>query len=321
MSWQASTRGAAQRLGIDPRYLRRARWLAKAGAVRSVGARIGPNLRYVLLDPEPHNFTYELLNEDELAAWVASLTGSPVAGAAELLAEAREDDALAQRLVGATSNHWLWTKASPPLGKRRAWYALARTLKPALVVETGVHDGLGSLVLLRALERNAADGHPGRLVSFDVNPAAGWIVGSDPLWELRIEATATGLAPVLERHGPLGLFIHDSLHTYENERFELHAAAAHLSPAGVLVSDNAHATRAFEDTCADLGLECRLFRERPAGHFYTGGVMGGARRRSWCAPDRLDGSRLIRSHARPTGQPLPHALRGGGRHPGADDPG
>jgi hypothetical protein len=36
------------------------------------------------------------------------------------------------------------------------------------VVETAIQEGLGSAVLLRALERNAEEGSSGELISFDV---------------------------------------------------------------------------------------------------------------------------------------------------------
>src|SRR5262249_29985791 len=152
-SWQAAARGAARRLGLDPRYVRRLRWLHKAAGVRRVGAPLGSNLGYVLLDPEPDNYTYELANEDELCAWVAAVAGADRGRVAALFAEPHADTELAARLSRATAGHWWWTKRCPPFGKRVAWYALVRLLSPSLVVETGVHDGLGSLLLLRGLER------------------------------------------------------------------------------------------------------------------------------------------------------------------------
>jgi hypothetical protein len=274
MSWQATARAAVQRVGVDPRYLRRLRWIAKAGAIRSVGAPLRSNLRFALLDPEPANFTYELANEGELAEWVAAAASCERAHADRLLQEVRSDEVLARRLDRATARRWLWAKRRPPYGKRAGWYAIARITKPRLIVETGVHDGLGSLLLLRALERNSEEGAHGRLTSFDVNPAAGWLVGSHPLWELRIEPAREGLAQALAAGPPVGMFIHDSLHTYENERFELRAAAAHLGPGGVLVSDNAHGTTAFAETCAESGLQSAVFYERSRGHFYPGGAVG-----------------------------------------------
>jgi hypothetical protein len=284
MSWHATARRAAQRIGLEPRYLRRLRWISKARSARRVRAPLRANLRYVLSDPEPDNFTYELANEPELAAWVQAVSSGEPDQIDGLFAEARADPVLAERVRSATARRWWWSKRSPPFGKRLGWYALTRVLRPALIVETGVHDGLGSLVLLRALERNAEEGAPGRLVSFDINRAAGWMVGPHPLWEFRIESTQAGLDTVLDGGPPVGLFIHDSLHTYENERYELRTAASHLAPAGVLISDNAHATRALSDTCEEFGLQMFAFHERPLHHFYTGGVMGAGRRPPRPAP-------------------------------------
>lgn len=245
--------------------------------MRRAGARIRRNLGYVVADCEPDNFTYELSNQGELASWVAEVTGCPEGQVGAMIAEARADRVLAERLRRATAGRWWWTKPSPPFGKRLAWYALVRLSKPTLVIETGVHDGLGSLVLLRALERNLDEGDRGRLVSFDINPAAGWIVGSHPLWELRLEAAVAGLPDVLSPGRELGIFIHDSLHTYENERAELALAASQLAPHGVLISDNAHASSALADTCRELGLRYFQFQERPRGHFYGGGAIGAGR--------------------------------------------
>ncbi len=278
MSWHASGRVAAQKVGLDPRYVRRWRWITKAGAVRRSGGAVRDNLAFVLADPEPDNFTYELANESELAAWVGNVCGGRAAEAQQVMAEAREDPLLRDRVRRAAAGRWWWSKPEPPFGKRLGWYAIARLVRPRLIVETGVHDGLGSLLLLRALELNAQQGADGRLVSFDVNPAAGWLVGADPRWELRIESSRAGLPAVLNRQVPVGMFIHDSLHTYENERWELATVAPRLAAGGVLISDNAHVTRALAETCASFGFEYHEFAERPAGHFYPGGAVGAGRR-------------------------------------------
>jgi hypothetical protein len=277
VSWQASARERVQRLGLDPRYARRLRWIGKARSVHGVRAPLLPNLGFILTDPEPANFTYELANEPELAAWVADLFGCAVSDVEALFAEVHGDTELSARLRRATAGHWWWSKPAPPFGKRLAWYAIVRLGRPELVIETGVHDGLGSLMLLRALERNRADGAGGELVSFDVNPATGWLVGAHPLWELRLEPSRPGLEAVLAARPHVGLFIHDSLHTYENERYELRTAAERLAPGGVLVSDNAHGTRALDDTCREFGLRYTEFQERPRGHFYPGGIVGAGR--------------------------------------------
>jgi Methyltransferase domain len=276
MSWQVRAREAGQRLGLDSRYARRLRWIHKARVLRRDQAALRHNLRYVLLDPEPDNFTYELANEHELIEWTAGVARCPRELASGYFAEPRADRELAARLRRGTAGRWLWSKLEPPYGKRLAWYALARALQPRLVIETGVHDGLGSLLLLRALERNES---PGRLVSFDINPVAGWLVGAHPRWELRLEPSSGGLPTVLADGSQVGLFIHDSAHTYENERRELALAADHLAPDGVLLSDDAQVTRALAELCEQRGLAYFEVRERPLDHFYPGGSLGAGRAR------------------------------------------
>jgi len=277
--WQANARAVAQRLGADPRYVRRLRWLHKADAVRRNGGRLRDHLGFVVWDPEPDNFTFDIANLDDLAAWVAEVTGCPSDVARGRVGEPASDPELRDRLRQATGAHRLWTKAEPPFGKRLGWYAVARTLTPRLIVETGVHDGLGSLLLLRALERNAADGAPGRLVSFDVNPAAGWLVGSHPCWEMRIESSAVGLAGVLRAEPGLDLYVYDGWHDRDAERRDLEVALDHLAPTGVLISDDAQTTHALAELAADRSLCYAEFHEVPVNHFHPGATLGAARRR------------------------------------------
>jgi hypothetical protein len=280
--WQATARQLAQRVGIDPRYLRRVRWLHKANAVRRNRASVWRNLRFVLLDPEPDNFTFEIANQHELAGWVAAVTGCEAPTAAEFVAEPACDELLRDRVLAATAGRPLWTKRSPPFGKRVGWYALARALHPRLAIEVGVHDGLGSLALLRALERNRDEGRPGRLISFDINPSAGWLVGPHPLWELRIQSSPNGLAELAHDGLELDLFIYDGWHSAEPERADLVAAERQLTPGGVIVSDDAQVTGALARFC-DRELpgtfDYHEFHELPRGHFHPGSVLAAARAR------------------------------------------
>lgn len=59
-----------------------------------------------------------------------------------------------------------------------------RLAKPSRVIEAGIHDGIGSLVLLAALERTRGECAPGELVSTDVDDTAGRIVGQDTYYLL-----------------------------------------------------------------------------------------------------------------------------------------
>lgn len=234
--------------------------------------------RFVLASPEPHNFTFEIANFDELARWAASVTGAPAQRAQAVLAEAATDPVLAARVRAGTRGRWWWSTRAPAFGKRLGWYALTRMLAPRLAIEVGVDDGLGSLLLLRALERNEDEGRPGRLVSFEVNPVGGWLVGEHRLWDLRIESSRVGLAPLLEQAGEVDLFIYDGWHSYQAERADLDDAFRRLGPEGVLVSDDSQVTRALPELCREQGLELFEFHELPLNHFHPGAVLAAGRR-------------------------------------------
>ena len=278
LPWQAAARGAIQRVGLDPRYVRRLRWFHKARSVRRSGKSARRNWRFVLTSPEPDNYTYEIANEPDLATWAATVIGCDLDLARTFVDEPHRDGALIARLRSATAGRWLWTKRLPPFGKRVGWYAVVRGLRPRLVIEIGAHDGLGSLLLLRALELNQAEGWPGRLVSFDVNRTAGWLVGDHPLWHLRLQSSQDGMGQVLAASGPLDVFIYDGWHTYDAEYADLRTAAAHLSPQGALLSDDAQVTRALRDLCQNLGFGYLEFQEVPVEHFYPGAVLAAGRR-------------------------------------------
>jgi hypothetical protein len=260
------------------RAFNRFRWISKRRLLKQYAgegsASYAQRLLYVLKDPELDNFTYELENHDELAAYVADACGSTVDQARAYIEEAAADEELRRRLVARLRTRWD-RKGTPLYGRRLGWYALVRLRRPELIVETGIHDGLGSALLLRALERNEAEGAPGRLLSVDVDAAAGWLV-DDALrarWEPVYESTFTALPRVLEGR-EVGMLLHDSDHTYDCERFEFTQAVEHRAPQLTLVSDNAHATSALRDICAEAGVAYHFFRERPRAHFYPGGGIG-----------------------------------------------
>src|SRR5258707_342579 len=65
----------------------------------------------------------------------------------------------------------------------------------------------------------------------------------------RIGSSVTELAAM--RDG--GLFLHDSLHTYDYEARELAAVAPNLRPDAIILSDNAHDSAALSDWAERTG--------------------------------------------------------------------
>ncbi len=272
MSLRDSVKNRMPGLAARIRRMGRFRFLLKARRVREEGARFREDpvnvARFVLLDPETHSYSYELGNREELVAFCASLLDIPPSDAAAYLAETDGDPELGARLRRRTLLR-IDAKWRLPLGNRLLWYVVARAVKPRLVVETGIFDGLGSLMLLRALERNAADGVDGRLVSVDLDPEAGWIVPERlrGRWEPVFGDILTDLEPAL-RGREVDMLIHDSVHEEGFQRFEFGLALANAADPLYLVDCSGLMLPVLRELSEERDGRHAYFLERPARHFY-----------------------------------------------------
>jgi hypothetical protein len=129
------------------------------------------------------------------------------------------------------------------------WCVVAH-LRPERVVETGVAHGLTSRIILEGLERN----RKGRLWSIDLpavdsalHPQIGVAVPRHlrSRWTFLSGTSRDQLPPLLAELGEIDLFVHDSLHTGRNQRFELELAWAHTRPGGAVVIDDIDQSLAF----------------------------------------------------------------------------
>jgi hypothetical protein len=135
-------------------------------------------------------------------------------------------------------------------GLARAIWCLVRVLRPNHVVETGVGHGVTSRVILEALQRNGT----GQLWSIDRPPLERQLEGHIGLavgdkfkdrWTLLRGSSRRVLPGLLDRLGKIDLFVHDSLHTARNVRFEVDHAWDALSDGGAIVIDDIDANPAF----------------------------------------------------------------------------
>jgi Methyltransferase domain len=138
------------------------------------------------------------------------------------------------------------------------------------VVETGVARGVSSAFILDALERNGT----GRLWSIDLPPVSpdwgnqtGIAVPPEVRhrWTYVRGAARRRLPGVIAECGPVGLFVHDGLHTTENVLFELRTVWPHVEPTGLVVVDDADHNDAVVTFAGQIGVEPTLVREPVKG--------------------------------------------------------
>lgn len=132
----------------------------------------------------------------------------------------------------------------------RAIWCLVRHLRPKVIVETGVGHGVTSRCILEAIAKNG-EGH---LWSIDLPPIerhlrqhVGMAVPArcSGNWTLIKGSSRLHLPKLLSQLGEVDLFIHDSLHTERNVRFELDLTWTSLKQGGAIVVDDIDANWGF----------------------------------------------------------------------------
>ena len=239
--------------------------------------RIKPAFRWLFDSRETSNFTYDLSPHCKLylADMLSVATGCGREALREYIAELEGDAELRETIVRQAEAlpRYLNVDPSAKYGRRVGWYALARALKPRIVVETGVDKGLGSTVLCAALRRNAQEGHPGRYFGTDLNPSAGALL-TGPYSDVGTVLYGDSIESLKKLGQSIDLFINDSDHSAEYERREYQTIFPMLSSGGIIVGDNAHATEELAKFSSETGRGFLFWREEPLDHWYLGAGIG-----------------------------------------------
>jgi len=151
-------------------------------------------------------------------------------------------------------------------------YVICRFLRPDVVIETGVANGVSSLIILNALHMN----NKGLLYSIDVPDSSilpsrkdvGWLVPQKfrDRWKLIFGRSSEILPPLLNETKNVDVFFHDSEHTYNNMIYEYRTVWPFIRKGGILLSDDIiRFGKAFQHFTSQV--------KRPAYAFYRIGAV------------------------------------------------
>ncbi|MFO1492815.1 MAG: class I SAM-dependent methyltransferase [Kiritimatiellia bacterium] len=233
--------------------------------------------KWVFTSREIFNYTYDLtpMNRRYLASFLAAATGAAPETFETYFRELEEDAGLRDHVAGLARSSEERFQADPcaRYGRRIAWYALVRWLKPRVVLETGVDKGLGACVIAAALLRNRREGRPGRYLGTDINPKAGYLLTApyDSTGEIRYGDSIDSIGRLDLQ---VDLYINDSDHSAAYEAREYAAMMPRLAPSSFIIGDNAHVTEELSRFCRATGRNFLYFQEKPLGHWYPGGGIG-----------------------------------------------
>jgi len=246
-------------------------------ALRHLAGPFGNLTLWLFRSREIANFTYDLTahNKRYLASLIADVTGRDYEEVVGYVRELESDEALKQHVKAMTARSR--TKhvadAEARFGRRLGWYALARAIKPRIIVETGVDKGLGACVLTAALKKNREEGAAGYYYGTDINPGAGYLLSGDYRKFGKI-LYGDSIESLRSLNQTIDLFVNDSDHSSEYEAREYETVSDKPSPDAVILGDNAHRTDKLLCFALATGRRFVFFKEEPHRHWYPGAGIG-----------------------------------------------
>ncbi len=153
-------------------------------------------------------------------------------------------------------------------------YTICLTLKPTIVVETGVANGWSAAAILTAMEVN----NHGRLLSIDMpyprygnDEEVGLVVAPSlrSRWNLIRKSDREGLPQVLRSHKEIDIAHYDSDKSYKGRMFAYDLLWNKLRKGGILVSDDIGDNFAFRDFALKVDTYPWVFK-RESGCNYMG---------------------------------------------------
>ena len=224
---------------------------------------------------ENDNFYYELTprNVKELASLVAIVSGTSIEAIERYVRELQDDTEIRDHIRQLWRQDPKMRDAQLGFGRRIGWYAFVRALKPKIVVETGVHHGVGACVITRALMRNAIEGHDGYYFGTDIDRRAGVLLTGEYSTMGRI-LYGDSLDSLRSLNQSVDIFINDSDHSSNYERLEYQIINPHLADTSLILGDNSHVSTELADFSRENGRPYIFFHEEPDSHWYPGAGIG-----------------------------------------------
>jgi predicted O-methyltransferase YrrM len=238
---------------------------------------MGRTARWLVSSREDTNWTYDLLEQNlvALACTISCMTGVPKETVFAHMKEGNEDQSLRDHVARHTKSSVQRVRADATcrFGRRLGAYAIARVMKPRVVVETGVDKGLGSVLLAAALLRNRNEGFDGQYYGIDINPRAGWLL--HPPYDAAGKILYGDSVSILEKiEAPIDLFITDSDRSTVHEAEEYRVVQPKLGKGGIIVGNYSDSSEALIKLSLERARDYLFFGERPKDHWYRGGGLG-----------------------------------------------
>lgn len=234
-------------------------------------------LKWGFRSKEDTNYTFELddTNLAYLAQTIAHVTNQELTAVQGFINEAINDKDLSEHILRETaaSEFKYYADREVNFGRRLGWYAVARAMKPRLVIETGVDKGLGSVLLCAALLKNKSEGFDGKYYGTEIDPRAGYLL-KGKYSEIGRVLYGDSIESLLKLNETIDLFINDSDHSAEYEYKEYLTIKDKITDRSIILGDNSHCTDKLSVFSKETGRDFLFFQEKPKNHWYPGAGIG-----------------------------------------------
>lgn len=231
--------------------------------------------RWSFQHTEFSNYYYDITerNKKDLAFIISHITHTPVVKINEFFEEIESNREVERILMDFRDSQPGLRDSTMKIARRIGWYTFIRVTKPRWVVETGVHHGVGALVICAALSKNCEEGFEGSYLGTDINPLAGQLL-KDPFKRFGSVIIGDSLETLQKIDFEIDIFINDSDHTENYEEREYASIRTKLSRKGIILGDNCAETDELRVFSSTNGRDFIYFKEEPYKHFYTGAGIG-----------------------------------------------
>ncbi len=112
-------------------------------------------LNWIFFGKEISNFSYEIYNTDEILHLCNIITNIHIQKLDQISKEVNFENSDFKEFF--SENFFQNYEAKNIFGRRLLWYILVRSIKPNLVIESGIDKGLGSTLLIYAQYKNTQE--------------------------------------------------------------------------------------------------------------------------------------------------------------------
>ena len=228
-------------------------------------------IKWILFGKEISNFTYEIINEDELLHVAQNITSLNYSFLKKILDEINFTDDNFKKIF--TENYYKEFLKKKIFGRRLLWYILVRTLKPDIVIESGVDKKLGSALLVHGLYKNYLENHKqNEFIGLDIeNKKISYLNlknKNSANYKFYYQNTLDFLRKYKSKKKTI--YISDAYHNYDFEMKEYNLIKNNLAPGSIIISDNNSGS--LSDFSIKHNKKLIYFHENVKNFWHKGGV-------------------------------------------------